>query len=101
MTAPLPVGFVSPPGQETQDDRHAGAVGSQATCGVAAPTEWRQKTTTGAGNVTMDLRGAHGNRQESLNRIRETTERRAGGMASRRKMADGARHECHYENGRP
>jgi hypothetical protein len=38
-----------PPGE---DDQQAGTVGSQATAGVAASLEGKQKTTTGAGNMT-------------------------------------------------
>jgi hypothetical protein len=42
------------PGEETQDNRHAGAVESQATSEVAAPMEGRQKT-TGPGSMMKGL----------------------------------------------
>lgn len=49
-------------GEGTKDNRHAAAVGSKATSEVTAPTEGRQKMTTGAGNMTVDIRETHGNR---------------------------------------
>jgi hypothetical protein len=44
-----------PPGEETQDGRHAGAVERQATSRVAVLKEGRQKVTTKARNVTKGL----------------------------------------------
>jgi hypothetical protein len=44
-------------GEETQDCHHAGTMGSQVTSGETAPTGYRQKKTTGAGNEKEDLRG--------------------------------------------
>jgi hypothetical protein len=64
-------------------------VGSQAISEVTAPTEGRQKTTTGAENMTKDLRETHWNRQESQNSYRVTTEKQTGGMANRRETSEG------------
>jgi hypothetical protein len=49
------------PGEETKDDWRAGAVGPQANCRVTSTLEERQKTTTGAGNGTTDIRETRGN----------------------------------------
>jgi hypothetical protein len=90
-------------------------VESQATSGVAAPMEGRQKMTA-AGNVTKDPRETRGIRQESLNGHRVTTEKRTGEVDNRRKTSGGrqrredagvyikavpSRVDCHYGECRP
>jgi hypothetical protein len=42
-TSDIPGEPIPPPDEETQDDRHAGAVGNQSTSGLTSPVERRQK----------------------------------------------------------
>jgi hypothetical protein len=77
----------SPLGEETQDDRHAGSVESQATSGVAAPMEGRQIMTTSAGNIMGGLWETPRNCQESPNGNQVTEEKWTGRVPNRREMS--------------
>jgi hypothetical protein len=67
-----------PPGEKTKD-----AV--LELWGATAPMEERQKTTTGDGNVTKQLRETRGHRQGPNGN--QERDRRTGGMADRRKTS--------------
>jgi hypothetical protein len=80
------------PVEETQDDRHVGAVETRATSVVASATKGRQKNDNRRQRRNEILRETHGNRQDSPNGDSATTVTRTGGMKNGRETS-GSRRE--------